>query len=520
MTHGKTSLLALALTSIAAASCGPGGDVMAQDSSTDTAAVTDTATPDVQAADVLVMDASEAGAADAANDSSPAEGGNVEAGADAAVENCPANPPVEMVPSGDFTASATWDCTKTYRLSGTVFVRSPAVLTIRPGTRITGLGMGAALVVTRGARLEARGTAAQPIVFTSANPEGMRRAGDWAGVVLLGAAPINTTGTGTAMGTNNIEGIEASDMRGNYGGTDAEHNCGAVRYVRIEYAGQGLSMGNELNGLTTGGCGRQTEIDFVQVHLAADDAFEFFGGTHDVRHLIASQADDDGLDWDFGWSGRGQFIVIQAPPMSGESDPRGIEADNNATNNDATPRSAPTLSNLTLVGAAGAEPYTQPAIVLRRGTAGNLFNVLVMDYKQGALDVIDNATAAQALATPPSLVFANSLFFRNGADGMTHATDLSSSAAEGTPAIDENAWLREARFGNRFDADPMLSGAQSYTAPDFAPAAGSPAATNGTATVVRPNESFFDATATYVGAVRPGESAANWTRGWTAYPAN
>lgn len=216
-----------------------------------------------------------------------------------------------------------------------------------------------------------------------------------------------------AMGTNNIEGIEASDSRGNYGGSDAAHNCGTVGDVRIEFAGQGSRLGNELNGLTTGGCGTGTTIDYVQVHQAADDAFEFFGGTHDARHLVATQQDDDGLDWDFGWNGRVQFAVIQSPATSGESDPRGIEADNNNANNDATPRSSPSYYNISVIGADGAEPNTQPGIVLRRGTAGAIRNALVMEYKQGAVDVIDNATVAQVRATPATLLIANSIFFRN-----------------------------------------------------------------------------------------------------------
>jgi hypothetical protein len=450
-----------------------------------------------------------------APDGSAPDGRAPDATPDSGGPSCPANPPVEMVTSGDLMGDRTWDCSKEWRITGLTFVRG-GTLTITAGTKITGLGMGAAVVVTRGARIDAQGTRAQPIVFSSANPAGMRRQGDWAGLVLLGAAPINVTGSGAAMGTNNIEGIEASDSRGNYGGSDPAHNCGTVRYVRIEFAGQGISMGNELNGLTTGGCGTGTTIDYVQVHQAADDAFEFFGGTHNATHLIATQQDDDGLDWDFGWNGRAQFVVIQSPPTSGESDPRGIEADNNGANNDATPRSSPTLYNLSIIGAAGAEPYTQPAIVLRRGTAGAIHNVLVMEYKQGAIDVIDNATATLARATPATLFVRNSIFFNNGADGMTHFTDLSSSAAEGTPALDENMLFRDAMWSNRFDVNPMIERATDTTNPNFAPAMGS-ACASGAATPPM----GFDATATFVGAVRPGASGAdNWTTGWTSFAAN
>lgn len=434
---------------------------------------------------------------------------------DTGTSTCPANPPVEMVTPGDLMGDRTWDCNRVYRLSGLTFIRG-GTLTIRPGTRIIGLGMGSALIITRDARLDAQGTRTQPIVFTSANPPGMRAQGDWAGVVLLGRAPINVTGTGAAMGTNNIEGIEASDARGIYGGTDPEHDCGTVRYVRIEFAGQGLSMGNELNGLTTGGCGRRTVIDYVQVHQAADDAFEFFGGTHNATHIISTQQDDDGLDWDFGWIGRAQFVIIQSPPTSGESDPRAVEADNNNANNDATPRSSPTIYNMTIVGANRMESYTQPAVVLRRGTAGAIHNTIVMGFKQGAVDIIDNATVAQARMMPATLFMRNSIFFNNGMDGMTHFTDLSASAPEGMPPLDENMFFRDAMWMNRFDVDPMLASPYNRTAPSFAPAMASPAAM-GAATP----PAGFDQSATFVGAVRPGATGADdWTTGWTAYPAN
>ncbi len=513
----RITLPLVSLLSLATA-CSPRNEAMDVVSPRDTAADTttppadtsvpnpDATAPDATAPDVTAPESDASAPDGAAPDATPADAGPA----------CPASPTVQMIAPGDLTASQTWDCTREYRITGLTFVRAGATLTIRPGTRISALGMGAAIVITRGARIDAQGTRAQPIVFTSANPAGMRRQGDWAGLVLLGAAPINVTGMGTAAGTNNIEGIEATDSRGNYGGSDPSHDCGTVRYARIEFAGQGLSMGNELNGLTTGGCGTGTTIDFVQVHQAADDAFEFFGGTHDARHLIATQQDDDGLDWDFGWTGRAQFVVIQSPATSGESDPRAIEADNNGANNDATPRSSPTIYNLTVVGAGPGVAYTQPAIVLRRGTAGALHNVIVMNQKQGAADVLDNATVALTRATPATLFIRNSIFFNNGAGGMTHFTDLSATAAEGTPALDENAFFRDAPWMNRFDLDVLLPSAANATAPVFAPAATSPAATGGATP-----PAGFDATATFVGAVRPGATGADdWTTGWTAFPAN
>ena len=85
-------------------------------------------------------------------------------------------------------------------------------------------GNGSALVIGKGAALIAEGTADQPIVFTSALPEGSRARGDWGGLVLLGEAPNNLqTGTGAA------EGLDANDPTYQYGGTDPSSSCGSLR---------------------------------------------------------------------------------------------------------------------------------------------------------------------------------------------------------------------------------------------------------------------------------------------------
>src|SRR5262249_7456948 len=128
-------------------------------------------------------------------------------------------------------------------------------------------------------KLIAEGTRQAPIVFTSGQPVGTRESGDWGGVILLGNAPINVKN-----GTNNIEGFPNSPDTV-YGGNDPQHNCGSLKFVRIEYAGYELSKDNEINGLTLGGCGKQTKLDFIQIHKGADDGVECFGGNADIKHL-------------------------------------------------------------------------------------------------------------------------------------------------------------------------------------------------------------------------------------------
>ena len=215
---------------------------------------------------------------------------------DGGVTECPA----EVSVSGDITEDTTWSCSA-YLLTGKIFVTNNAVLTINPGTQIfgdTNSAEEAALIVTRGAQLVARGTADAPIVFTSGNPEGSRTTGDWAGVALLGSARVNSGSCAGDPDTateaceqpghfeSHLEGIDVADARGVFGGADDASNCGALEYVRVEFAGAELSPDNELNGITVAGCGSATELSYLQVHRGKDDGIEFFGGTAGMDHVI------------------------------------------------------------------------------------------------------------------------------------------------------------------------------------------------------------------------------------------
>lgn len=410
--------------------------------------------------------------------------------------------------TAEITASATWQ--GVVRLPNElVFVRPPAVLTILPGTRVIGQAS-SALIVTRGARIVADGTRERPIVFgpVSEFTAGMTpRRGDWGGLVMLGAATINRSGGDAGVGENQIEGVDSTDSRGRYGGGDDASDCGTLRYVRIDYAGKVLARDNELNSLTLGACGRGTTIDYVQTHRGEDDGIEVFGGTVDLRHVVITQSDDDGLDWDFGWRGRVQFLFVQAPSSSTESDPSGIEADNDRDANNATPRSLPVIYNATVVG-PGATANTMPGVVLRRGTGVRMFNTIITGWGARAVDVRDAASAALAMGSDPELQVSSSLFHRNGSMGTTHFIDSSDNDG----MFDEDAFFRGPARMNRVDLDPMLPAADNLTAPNITPPMGSPAAT-GAAT---PSDPFFDATAAYVGAVAPGSST-TWMDGWTNF---
>lgn len=302
----------------------------------------------------------------------------------------------------DITTDTAWSANVCYRLTTAVVVRGGATLTIGPGTQIFGAATGSALVASREGRIDARGTAADPVVFTSVQPAGMRRPGDWGGVVLLGNAPLNDDG-GTAF----IEGLPEEDIF-QYGGTDAEHNCGVLEYVRIEFAGFEFGNDDELNGLTLGGCGSETKIDYVQVHFGSDDGVEVFGGTVGMQHVVISRAQDDSLDWDKGWRGWAQFVVILQDAPRADLDPNiyeggenGFEADSKGDDTAGYPRSRPRLYNLTMIGSRDAGSRTR-AMTLREGTSAKMRNLIVARYAQGLWDIENAPTTTDCYSNFPN----------------------------------------------------------------------------------------------------------------------
>lgn len=238
----------------------------------------------------------------------------------------------------------------TYQLSGKTYVTNGATLTIQPGTRIEGLyssdnTMASALIITRGCKIMAQGTADQPIVFTAQNGQ----KGGWGGLVILGKAVVNQ-GTECA-----IEGIDASTAPEgvdiHFGGTNDNDNSGVLSYVRVEYAGASIAADNELNAFTFGGVGRGTRLDHCQAFHGADDAFEFFGGCVNGKYLVSTATDDDGLDFDWGYTGTIQYgLITIEPTMTYSKDPNGVECDNDVNSSSLTPFTHPVLSNLTIVG--------------------------------------------------------------------------------------------------------------------------------------------------------------------------
>jgi hypothetical protein len=299
-------------------------------------------------------------------------------------------PPKTIVDvEGVIEGNVTWTANRIYRLKGFVRVGEELVagtvtkignLTIEAGTTIIGdIATKGTLVVHRGSKLNAVGTAAAPIVFTSGQPVGARNPGDWGGVVLCGKATNN-------QGVNiELEGA----YKGFHGGSTDNDNSGTLKYVRIEYAGVPIIPNAEINSLTMGSVGSGTTLEYVQASYGLDDSFEWFGGTVNGKYLIAYKGTDDDFDCDFGWTGTVQFALgYRDGNLADGSGSNGFEVDNDAAGSANTPFTAPTFANVSIIGPRSSNTSFvdlnfQNGLQLRRNNKIKIYNTFVTGSPTG-----------------------------------------------------------------------------------------------------------------------------------------
>ncbi len=419
--------------------------------------------------------------------------------------------------SSNITSSIVLSNTKTYRIKGFNYIKNGATVTIPAGTFLTGdFASTGTLIFERGSKIYANGTASQPIVFTSQKAPGLRATGDWGGIIILGRAGINTS---TGVDSAEIEGFGAG-LGPIYGGqprNDAD-SSGLLRYVRIEFAGKNLSgvSGNEINSLTMGGVGSKTVIEYVQVSYAGDDSFEWFGGTVNCKYLVAYKGLDDDFDTDNGYRGKVQFgLAVRDSGFYDVSTSNGFETDNNNNNPVGGafngPRTAPTFSNMTVVG-----PYSSTGLTLnslwgrgaheRRSSLMNVFNSVVMGWRVG---VRFDGNGVYNAATADTIRWRNSIVA-----GNVRLADTAASTSFST-----QAWLQTGSYGNTAlaSATGVLTNAwnvypdNAANVNNWVPAGGSPALTG--ASFSDPNLAGFEVT-TYRGALGSGS---NWLTSWTQW---
>jgi len=428
--------------------------------------------------------------------------------------------PVKLVTDADISANRTFFNDTVYNLSGFVYVESGLTLTIEPGTIIKGNpGQGAAataLIIARGATLNAAGTQNCPIIFTSISddvdlpldiplPPSVLGRGLWGGVIVLGDASI-----ADPAGFNDIEGIPQPEPRSLYGGTDDDDNSGVLTYLSIRHGGSLIGAANEINGLTLGGVGRGTTIEFIEVFQNLDDAVELFGGTVNIKNIVCAFGGDDQIDYDEGWRGGAQFIFAIADTL--DSDTYG-EHDGAVSPENQTPFATPLLSNVTAIGAFGAAAAINAnCFNIRDNAGGGYFNSLFVNHKGVGVRVEDQAGSdSRERLSVGDMKFQNNIFFNIGG-GLSVQTWVADSIFSINQNVNRNPRIRGINYGNVGLLDPRpavvnCGPINNWVDPvaNFNPPANPSLSWTG----------VFDAV-TYMGAFDPSVSlASSWVADWT-----
>ena len=457
-----------------------------------------------------------------------------------------------------FKGDVTLDASKKYLLRGWVYITDGSSITIPAGTVIFGgQDTKAALIIERGGKIHATGTADKPIIFTSEQPAGSRKPGDWGGLIICGKAKNN-------LNEMQIEG----GPRTKHGGSDDADNSGELQYVRVEFAGYPFKTDQEINGITFGSVGSGTKIDHLQVSYSNDDSYEWFGGTVDCKYLVAYHGWDDDFDTDNGFSGKVQYALgVRHPKIADQSLSNGFESDNNADAKTVEPYTTTRFCNVTLVGPMAQDgaffntsydvsnPGTayidggglfpnngsrlgqyQAGVQVRRNSRLSLQNAVIAGYPVGVIIENDKLAGTQENATNTGSTFKNVFLagyqdnaadtkFGNktaqsfgilGSDINKKWQDSRSSDGktftEGQKSF-SHEYLLAAGRGNQFYAtidDLMLNQPNSLLSnPNYGPKSGSPLLS------VAAADGFADSG--FAGAFKSDAEADNWMAGWTSF---
>ena len=378
-----------------------------------------------------------------------------------------------QVNNADITGTVNWYRTNTYVLNGFVYVEAGEVLNIEAGTVVKakpGTGAAAsALIAARGGKVFAEGTPDKPIIFTAeadnVDDAAARAAsgpsltpfqrGLWGGVVLLGRATINSaenvTGNAATPKYEVYEGLADLEVH-RFGGSDDDDSSGVLRYVSIRHGGTLLESNKEINGLSCGGVGRGTTLEYIEAYAIADDGFEFFGGTVNTRYLVSAFCDDDSFDTDMGYRGKNQFWFSIQDPLAAD---KGGEFDGDLPKTGVLPKSDWQVWNWTAIGKGIS---TGTALHIRDNAAAKIRNSIFAEFGTGLLvdaNTHDEVTGGEVViqnsifnvTTPNTTANAADTYFTNALNantlaspqfrGLSRATDgvLDPRLAAGAPAL-------------------------------------------------------------------------------------
>jgi hypothetical protein len=404
---------------------------------------------------------------------------------------------------GSGTGTTTWKKGENYLLDGFVFVNPGQTLTIEAGAIIkarTGQGENAsAIIVARGATIIAEGTLEEPIIFTVEGDdlEGsvpVEARGLWGGIIILGNAQLNSE-----FNESKIEGIPLSESRGIYGGSINNDNSGILKYVSIRHGGTNIGDDNEINGLTLGGVGSGTTIEYIEVISNEDDGFEFFGGTVNCKYLVSAFCGDDAFDFDEGYHGKGQFLVaIQAPSLGDNL----AEHDGGINPIYGEPYSIPEIYNATYIG--NGQLTSSNLMVFSDDGGGKYYNSIFTNQLSGIkIEYTDGANDSYSQFESENLVLANNIFYQ--IEGNNNSLILSAYNESGDPLSTQQITLQNYLFSAENETyDPgIITTETSY---DITPSE------DIESNLADYPEEWFDVV-TYKGAIDP--NGENWLHGWT-----
>lgn len=404
--------------------------------------------------------------------------------------------------NGDGTGTTTWTSNNVYILDGLVFVNEGQTLTIEAGTIIKGRsGQGenaSALIVARGGKIIAEGTAQSPIIFTAEADDLAGSVADlddglWGGLIILGKAMLNTV-----PNEQQIEGIPQTEPRGIYGGENDDDNSGVLKYVSIRHGGTDIGEGNEINGLTLGGVGSATTIQYIEVIANKDDGIEFFGGKPNLSNILVAFCGDDSFDYDQGYRGKGQFW---AAIQGFERGDRLGEHDGGTDPETGQPYATPTIYNATYLGRG--DGAGKRIITFRDNAGGHYANSIFYGQEKGIDIELLADECSYTRFQDEQLTLNNNIFF-----GISANPILTISAADGVEqsVIDEAETAAADYFTTAQNQiyDPGFS----ITTDIFNVIPSNDVSGNMSNT---PGDGFFK-DVNYKGAFEPGT---NWAEGWT-----
>lgn len=369
--------------------------------------------------------------------------------------------------------------------------------------------------------------------------------GLWGGVIILGNAPTNimditngklgkTTKTARAdlddVFEGFIEGLDPDDTGNNdgvYGGSNPNDSSGTLKYVGIRHGGVNIAADNEINGLTMGGVGFGTLIEYVEVYCNDDDGFEWFGGTANCRYLISLYNNDDSFDIDEGFTGLGQFwFSLQIDDgtngdhggehdgTNGAFDNADVDALNGHTvagtgdKGFGLPITYPTIYNATYVGAGTSEQMLK----FDDSFGGDYYNSVFVGAEQQLIDSNDAGgdMTDRAAAADCGFVSNSIAYDINGTTAALGASDLSDES--GSPIASIVAANSNVLGGTNPFATLTSATVRTNVDPRVTTTA------NNAVTLAAPSATYF-IPASYAGAFDPVESD-YWSDGWSVFSAD